>query len=78
MNKPRLIFWELTKRCNLRCVHCRAESYDKEFEHELSLQDCKNILDSIAAYYKPIMVLTGGEPLYRKDLFDIAGYANGK
>ncbi len=32
MNKPRLIFWELTKRCNLRCVHCRAESYDKEFD----------------------------------------------
>ncbi|MGQ9843424.1 MAG: radical SAM protein [Spirochaetota bacterium] len=78
MNGPRLIFWELTKRCNLRCVHCRAESYDTEFANELSTQQIYSVIDSIARNYRPIIVLTGGEPLYRKDVFDIAGYAKVK
>ncbi|MEJ5362795.1 MAG: radical SAM protein [Spirochaetota bacterium] len=78
MNGPRLIFWELTKRCNLRCVHCRAESYDKEYINELSTQQIYSVIDTIASNYRPIIVLTGGEPLYRKDLFDIAAYAHEK
>ncbi|MGB4267615.1 MAG: heme b synthase [Spirochaetota bacterium] len=78
MNGPRLIFWELTKRCNLRCVHCRAESYDKEYINELSTQQIHYVIDTIAGNYRPIIVLTGGEPLYRKDLFDIARYAHEK
>ncbi len=78
MNGPRLIFWELTKRCNLRCVHCRAESVDQEFANELSTQQIYSVIDSIAGNYRPIIVLTGGEPLYRKDLFDIAHYAHAK
>lgn len=78
MNGPRLIFWELTKRCNLRCVHCRAESFDKEFANELSAQQIYSVIDTIAGNYRPIIVLTGGEPLYRTDVFDIAAYAHGK
>jgi len=78
MNGPRLIFWELTKRCNLRCAHCRAESYDKEYSNELSTQQIHSIIGAIASNYRPIIVLTGGEPLYRKDLFDIATYAHEK
>jgi len=78
MNGPRLIFWELTKRCNLRCVHCRAESYDREYINELSTQQIHYVIDTIASNYRPIIVLTGGEPLYRKDLFDIATYAHEK
>lgn len=78
MNGPRLIFWELTKRCNLRCAHCRAESFDKEYVNELSTQHIHSVIDTIASYYRPIIVLTGGEPLYRKDLFDIASYIHAK
>ncbi len=78
MNGPRLIFWELTKRCNLRCVHCRAESFDSEYINELSTQHIHSVIDTIASYYRPIIVLTGGEPLYRKDLFDIASYIHAK
>lgn len=77
-NTPRLIFWELTKRCNLKCAHCRAEAEDSSFTGELGLEKIKSILDNISASYSPIMVLTGGEPLYRKDIFEIAGYAAGK
>lgn len=76
--KPRLIFWELTKQCNLKCSHCRAEAEDTGFEGELDLPQIKKILDDIASFSNPILVLTGGEPLYRKDIFDIAGYAGGK
>lgn len=78
MNQPRLIFWELTKRCNLRCIHCRAESYDQEYSNELSLMQVKSVIDAVAHHYKPIVVLTGGEPLYRNDLFEIASYAHTK
>ncbi len=72
---PRLIFWELTKECNLDCIHCRAEAENIHFEGELSLPEVTRVIDDIAAYYRPILVLTGGEPLYREDIFKIALYA---
>ena len=74
-NVPRLIFWELTKRCNLACVHCRAEAEDLSFSGELALGEIRKIIDDIASFASPILVLTGGEPLYRDDVFDIAKYA---
>src|SRR6056297_1702984 len=74
-NKPRLIFWELTKRCNLHCQHCRAEADDHIYEGEMSTEQAEGLVDEIAAHYDPILVLTGGEPLYRDDLFTIAKYA---
>lgn len=72
---PRLVFWELTKKCNLNCIHCRAESENSIYEGELSLDEIKAVIDDIASHYSPIMVLTGGEPLYRADIFQIASYA---
>ena len=75
---PRLIFWELTKRCNLACIHCRAEAHGDFYENELTLEEIRRVMDDIALHYKPIMVLTGGEPLYRSDIHDIASYATGK
>jgi AdoMet-dependent heme synthase len=73
--KLRLIFWELTKKCNLKCIHCRAEALDKDFEFELDTNTVKHIIDDISSFAQPILVLTGGEPLFRKDIFTIAGYA---
>ena len=78
LNTPRLIFWELTKRCNLKCQHCRAEAVDEIFEGELDTQSVKQIMDDIASFASPIMVLTGGEPLFRNDIFDIARYGKDK
>jgi AdoMet-dependent heme synthase len=72
---PRLIFWELTKECNLDCIHCRAEAADSHFEGELTLDEIKRVIAEIAGHYKPILVLTGGEPLYREDIFEIAACA---
>lgn len=77
---PRLVALELTGRCNLRCVHCRASasSIVNEDKSELSLDEIKRIIDDVASFSKPILILTGGEPLVRKDIFEIAGYASGK
>lgn len=75
---PRLVALELTGRCNLRCVHCRASASLKEGKDELSLEEVKSIIDDIASFSKPILILTGGEPLVRKDIFEIASYASGK
>ena len=77
-DKPRLIFWELTKRCNLACSHCRAESEDIDYEGELSFEEIKRVIDDITVVSRPIFVLTGGEPLYRSDIFDIASYLASK
>ncbi len=74
-NVPRLVFWELTKQCNLRCKHCRAEADDNIFTGELSFEEICKVIDDISAAYSPILVLTGGEPLYRKDIFKIGRYA---
>ncbi|MFZ5827867.1 MAG: radical SAM protein [Bacillota bacterium] len=75
---PRLIFWELTQGCNLVCKHCRAEAQAVRAEDELSTAQIFKVIDDITSAYKPVIVLTGGEPLYRPDLFEIAEYANKK
>ena len=73
-NKPRLIFWELTKGCNLRCIHCRASATELSAPSDLSTQAARDIIDQIAAVSTPILVLSGGEPLYRSDVFQLARY----
>lgn len=73
--RPRLIFWELTKGCNLRCIHCRASATELSSPTDLPTKTATSIIDQIAAYASPILVLSGGEPLYRSDIFELARYA---
>jgi len=77
-NKPRLIFWELTKGCNLRCVHCRATATELSAPSDLSTEVACDIIDQIATVSNPILVLSGGEPLYRSDIFQLARYGTDK
>ncbi len=77
-DKPRLIFWELTKKCNLLCKHCRAEAENTDYSGELSLEQVRAVMDDIALVSKPILILTGGEPLFRPDIFDISASAKEK
>ena len=77
-NKPRLVFWELTKGCNLRCIHCRASATELSSPTDLSTEAAKAIIDQIAEVSHPILVLSGGEPLFRKDIFELARYATEK
>jgi radical SAM protein with 4Fe4S-binding SPASM domain len=76
--KPRLIFWEVTKGCNLRCIHCRATATELSSPTDLPTKQALDIIDQIAAAANPILVLSGGEPLYRSDIFQLARYATDK
>lgn len=73
-----MIAWEVTRRCNLSCLHCRASSEHGSYEGEFTTNQCFNLLDDIAAFSKPVIILTGGEPYLRDDIFEIASYGNRK
>jgi len=77
-NTARLVFWEVTKGCNLRCIHCRATATELSSPTDLATRSALNIIDQIAAAANPILVLSGGEPLYRSDIFQLARYATDK
>ncbi len=77
-SKPRLIFWEVTKGCNLRCIHCRASATELSSPTDLPTHMALGIINQIAAYANPILVLSGGDPLYRSDIFQLATYAKDK
>ena len=77
--EPKWIAWETTRRCNLKCVHCRSSSEMEALEHpDFSLKEAKDIIDKIVSYSNPVLVLSGGEPLLREDIFDIAQYGTDK
>src|SRR5512142_521393 len=77
-SKPRLIFWEVTKGCNLRCIHCRASATELSSPTDLPTARALDIITQIAAFASPILVLSGGEPLYRADIFNLARFATDK
>ena len=71
--------WEITRRCNLHCVHCRSSSELEVREHpDFSTEEAYRVIDDIASFSSPVVVLSGGEPLLRRDVFDIASYGTGK
>ncbi|MFH1491649.1 MAG: heme b synthase [Pseudomonadota bacterium] len=69
--------WEVTRSCNLSCVHCRASAEKGPYPGELDKAKCLSILDNIALTGTPIVILTGGEPLLREDIFDLAQHGTG-
>jgi len=74
----RLVAWETTRNCNLNCIHCRASATSGPHSGELDTAEAFRLLDQIAEVAKPIIILTGGEPLLRDDIFDIAAYGTKK
>lgn len=77
-NKVRMVAWEVTRSCNLNCIHCRAAANCGPYPGELSTQKCFQLIDEIAAMSSPVIILTGGEPLLRPDIFEIASYGTNK
>jgi len=74
--QPRLVAWEVTKSCPLSCKHCRAQAANEVFAGEFSTDECFKLLDDIASFAKPIMILTGGEPMAREDIYEIITYGD--
>ena len=61
---PKWIAWETTRRCNLHCIHCRSSSEQEVNDHpDFSIEEAFRIIDDIVSYVKPVIVLSGGEPL---------------
>ena len=75
---PFTIAWELTRACAFACRHCRAEAQPKRNQNELTTEEAFRLIDQIKEFGDPILVVTGGDPMMRRDLFDILGYASSK
>ncbi|WML32095.1 TIGR04053 family radical SAM/SPASM domain-containing protein [Neobacillus sp. OS1-32] len=72
---PFIVIWELTRACQLKCLHCRADAQYTRDPRELTFEEGKNLIDQIYEMNNPLLVFTGGDPLMRQDVFDIAKYA---
>jgi radical SAM protein with 4Fe4S-binding SPASM domain len=73
-----IVVWNVTRTCNLRCVHCYSDSYAQKYPNELTNTDAKRVIDDLAAFQVPALLFSGGEPLTRPDLFDLMRYAVGR
>ena len=76
--RPFTVAWELTRACALACVHCRAEAEPTPDPNELTTDEALKVVDQLAALGPAVLVLTGGDPLMRRDLFEIVEYAVGR
>ncbi len=74
-DKRPVVVWNITRRCNLRCVHCYAHATEKSRSNELTTEEGFRIIDDLAEFGVPVLLFSGGEPLVRKDLPELARYA---
>ncbi|AGW14361.1 12,18-didecarboxysiroheme deacetylase [Megalodesulfovibrio gigas] len=77
-DKKPVVVWNMTRRCNLKCVHCYAKALEEQGKDQISTEKGKEIIDDLAAYGAPVMLFSGGEPLVRKDLVELAHHAVSK
>lgn len=77
-DKKPVVVWNLTRKCNLKCVHCYAHATDVSGSHELSTSEGKELINDLANFGAPVILFSGGEPLVRKDLVELAEYAVSK
>ena len=74
-DKRPVVVWNVTRQCNLKCVHCYAHAKATGGHDELTTQEGKTLIDDLANFGVPVLLFSGGEPLVRKDLPDLAAYA---
>jgi len=74
-DKKPVIVWNVTRRCNLRCVHCYSHSEDRDYSGELSTEEGEVLLDDLSEMGCPVVLFSGGEPLIRPDILDLIRHA---
>ena len=74
-DKKPVVVWNMTRRCNLKCVHCYAKALEVEGKDDISTEKGKEIINDLASYGAPVMLFSGGEPLVRQDLVELAKHA---
>ena len=77
-DKKPVIVWNMTRTCNLSCVHCYSQSRNLQYNNELTLEEGKAFIDDISRFGSPVMLFSGGEPLMHKDFLDLCLYAKSK
>ena len=77
-DKKPVVVWNMTKRCNLKCAHCYARSDETTGENEMNTDQAKFMISDLAGFGSPVLLFSGGEPLVRADLLELAHYAVGK
>jgi 12,18-didecarboxysiroheme deacetylase len=74
-DKKPVVVWNMTKRCNLHCAHCYARSDQTAGDNEMTTAQGKGMIDDLAQFGSPVLLFSGGEPLVRSDLLELAHYA---
>jgi 12,18-didecarboxysiroheme deacetylase len=74
-DKKPVVVWNCTRTCNLKCMHCYAQSKNLKYEGELTTEEGKRLIESLARFGSPVILFSGGEPLMRKDLFELIEHA---
>ena len=74
-DKRPVVVWNITRACNLKCVHCYAHATDGSTSDELSTEEGRRMIDDLAAFGAPVLLFSGGEPMVRKDMPELAAYA---
>ena len=77
-DKKPVVVWNVGRRCNLRCVHCYSQSYDRAYDGELNHDEGVALIDDLAGFGVPVLLFSGGEPLLRPDLMALVEHARGK
>jgi 12,18-didecarboxysiroheme deacetylase len=76
-DKKPVVVWNVGQRCNLKCVHCYSHSQNQEYSGELSTEEGRGLIEDLARFGSPVVLFSGGEPLLRKDLPELAQLATG-
>ena len=75
---PLVMSWNVTRECNLKCSHCYINAAEKKLENELTTQEGKQLIDQICQVSSPLLILSGGEPLLRPDIYELINYGSKK
>jgi radical SAM protein with 4Fe4S-binding SPASM domain len=75
---PLVISWNITRKCNLKCPHCYINATTQQLKNELTTEEAKALMDQICEVSRPLLILSGGEPLLRKDVFELVRYGAAK
>jgi len=75
---PLVMSWNITRECNMKCSHCYINATEKKLDNELTTQEAKNLMDQIYQVSAPLLILSGGEPLLRQDIFELISYGSRK
>ncbi len=75
---PLVLSWNVTRKCNLKCSHCYINAAKEELRDELTTQEGKDLMDQISEVSRPLLILSGGEPLLRPDIYELIRYGVSK